>query len=166
MIKLAPEEVEALYYILKDYQKNSPESDEEYYNDYQDEYEEPISKKIIVSLIKKISSKLPKETKEEINKDFLRQKYHTYNNEINEKAYSIIEKAFSQLKTVEISYFNMENAQFKNRKIDIYYKSRKYTIGYCHLRKAIRKFRTSRIGSAKLIDQTYQFPKNFDKNNY
>ena len=68
------------------------------------------------------------------------------------------------MKTVEISYFNMDGAEFKKRKLDIYYKSRKYTIGYCHLRKGIRKFRTSRIASAKLTDDNYKIPENFNKN--
>ena len=60
----------------------------------------------------------------------------------------------------------MESAEFSKRKIDIYYKSRRYTIGYCHLRKDIRKFRTSRISSAKITNETYQIPKDFDKNQY
>ena len=60
----------------------------------------------------------------------------------------------------------MESAEFSTRKLDIYYKSSKYVIGYCHLRKGIRKFRTSRISSAKLTNETYQIPKNFDKNKY
>ena len=60
----------------------------------------------------------------------------------------------------------MESAEFSTRKLDIYYKSSKYVIGYCHLRKDIRKFRTSRIASAKLTDKNYKIPKNFNKNDY
>lgn len=161
-----PAELEAVYQIVREYQENSPEGEEEYPNDYYDEYEEPISKKIISSILKKVAQQLPKETKEEIDKDFLRQKYHTYNNPINENVYRTLRNAFEQLKTVEISYFNMDTAEFKKRKIDVYYTSAKYTIGYCHLRKDMRKFRTSRIASAKLMDQTYSIPKNFNKNDY
>ena len=164
--KFSKEEAEALYKIVKEYEKNAPESDKEYYDDYYDEYETPIKKKIIQSVIKKISSFLPEKQKVEIEKNFLRKKYHTFNNEINDKVYSVIEKALSQLRTVEIKYFNMESAEFSTRKLDIYYKSSKYVIGYCHLRKDIRKFRTSRISSAKITNETYQIPKNFDKNQY
>lgn len=165
-VKFSKEEAEVLYKIIKEYEKNAPESDEEYYDDYYDEYETPIKKKIIKSIIKKISAFLPEKQKVEIDKDFLRKKYHTFNNDIDDKIYSVIEKAFSQLKTVEIKYFNMESAEFSKRKLDIYYKSSKYVIGYCHLRKGIRKFRTNRIASAKLTNETYQIPTNFDKNQY
>ena len=165
-LNLKPEELAAIYKIIKDYEENAPEDDEEFYNDYYDENEEPIDKKLLSSILKKISKQLPEENKEDIDKDFLRKKYHTFNNNINEKVYAIIEKTFEQLRTVEIKYFSMESAEFSKRKIDIYYKSRKYTIGYCHLRKAVRKFRTSRIASAKLTDSHYKIPKSFDKNDY
>lgn len=161
-----PEELEAVYQIVWKYHENAPENEEEAYNDYYDEYEELISKKVISSILKKVAQQLPKETKEEMNKDFLRQKYHTYNNPINGKAYSTLRNAFEKLKTVEISYFNMDSAEFKKREIDVYYTSAKYTIGYCHLRKEMRKFRTSRIASAKITDKTYSIPKKFNKNDY
>jgi len=164
--ELTKKEAEAIYKLVKEYEQNAPENDEEYYDDYYGEYKTPIKKKIIKSICSKINNFFPKVQKEKIDKDFLRKKYHTFNNEIDERVYSIIEKAFNQLKTVEIKYFNMESAEFSKRKIDIYYKSRRYTIGYCHLRKDIRKFRTSRISSAKITNETYQIPKDFDKNQY
>lgn len=163
---LTKEEAEALYKIIKEYEENAPESDKEYYDDYYDTYESPIKKKIISSILKKIGENLPNEEKEQINKEFLRRKYHTFNNQIDEKVYAIIEKAFDQLKTTEIKYFNMESADFTDRKLDIYYKSRRYIIGYCHLRKDIRKFRTHKIASAKLTNNNYKIPEDFDKNNY
>ena len=165
-LNLKPEELAVIYKIIKDYEENAPEDEEEFYNDHYDENEEPIDKKLLSSILKKISKQLPEENKEEIDKDFLRKKYHTFNNSINEKAYAIIEKAFEQLKTVDIKYFSMESAEFSKRNLDIYYKSRKYTIGYCHLRKSVRKFRTSRIASAKLTNSHYKIPKSFDKNDY
>ncbi len=160
------EEAEALYKIIKEYKKGAPENDEEYYDDYYDEYENPIKKKIIKSILNKISNIVPEKQKIGIDKDFLRKKYHTFNNEIDERVYSIIEKAFSRLKIIEITYFNMESADFSKRKLNVYYKSSKYVIGYCHLRKDIRKFRTSRIASAKLTSDSYEIPADFDKNRY
>ena len=165
-IELIKEELEAIYKLAKEYEENAPEDDEEYYDDYYDTYEEPIKEKIIKSILLKVSDVLPKDQKEEIDKDFLRKKYHTFNNGIDEKVYSIIEKAHNQLKTVEITYFNMESAEFNKRKLDVYYKSKKYVVGYCHLRKEIRKFRTSRISSAKLTGDNYKIPEDFDKNVY
>lgn len=165
-LNFKPEEIAVIYKIIKDYEENAPQDEEEFYNEHYDEYDEPINKKLLSFILKKIGKHLPEEDKIEIDKDFLRRKYHTFNNSINERAYSIIEKAFEQLRTVEIEYFNMESADFRKRKIDIYYKSRKYTIGYCHLRKAIRKFRTSRIASAKFTDLHYKIPKHFNKNDY
>ena len=165
-LNLTKKELEAIYKLVKEYEENAPENDEEDYDDYYDTYEEPIKKKIIKSILTKISNNLPEDQKEEINKDFLRKKYHSFNNNINERVYAIIEEAFSRLKTIEITYFNMENAEFSKRKLDVYYKSRRYVIGYCHLRKEIRKFRTHRIASAKLTNDNYKTPEDFDKNEY
>ena len=164
--ELTKEEAEAIYKIVKEYEKDALKSDKEYYDDYYDEYKTPIKKKIIKSILVKTGSILAGKHKSEIDKDFLRKKYHTFNNEIDERVYAIIEKAFAQLKTVEIKYFNMESAEFSKRKLDIYYKSRRYVIGYCHLRKGIRKFRTHRIASAKLTSDNYKIPEDFDKNSY
>ncbi len=163
-LNFTKEESEAIYKIVKEYNEDLPETGERYYNDYNDIYEKPIKRKIISSILKKVGQQLPR--KEEIDKEFLRKKYHPFNNEIDEKVYRILEKAFEQLKTVEIEYFNMESAECKKRKIDIYYKSRRYTIAYCHLRNGIRKFRTSRIVSAKLTNDNYNIPREFNKNNY
>ena len=99
-------------------------------------------------------------------KTVLRRRYDTFNNEINESAYRKIETAFNNQKTVEIGYFDMDSAETRKREIDVYHKTRKYVIGYCHLRKAIRKFRTSRIVTARLTDKNYKIPGNFDKNRY
>lgn len=164
-MELTNEETTALYKIIKDYLENKP-TGEEIHFDYYDNYEEFADNKTIKSILKKLIEKLSKKEKEEIDKDFLRKKYHPFNNEIDEKAYASIEKAFNQLRTIEIEYFNMESAEFRKRKIDIYYKSMKYIIGYCHLRKDIRKFRTSRIKSARLINTKYKIPEDFDKNKY
>jgi predicted DNA-binding transcriptional regulator YafY len=166
VIEFNENECKAIYSVFKTYVENTPENDEGYYDDYYDTYEKPIKNKVIISILSKIGESLDKNQKEEIDKQFLRKKYHTYNNYIDEKVYAKIEKAFSDLKTVEIDYFDMETAETKRRGLDVYYKSRKYTIGYCHMRKDIRKFRTSRIVSARVTNKSYTIPANFDKNRY
>jgi len=153
------------YQILKAYDEGlivnpSEEWESDHYN------EKIADRKGLKSILKKIESLLPKEDREETNKTVLRRKYSTFNNEIDESVYRKIEKAFNERKTIEIGYFNMESAEVTKRETDIYYKNRKYTIGYCHLRKEIRKFRTSRIVTAKLTNKTYTIPFNFNKNDY
>ena len=159
-------ELISLYQIVKEYFEDLPEDMNDWYHSHSDFDEEPIDKKEVLLILKKLEKILPEEEKEIIDKNFLRQKYHSYNNEISEEAYEVVEKAFNQLKTIEIEYFSIGNADFKKRKIDVYYKSRKYVIGYCHLRKDMRKFRTSRIASAKLTTKKYKVPEDFDKNKY
>jgi len=160
------EELITLYKLVKEYKQELPEDMDDWYHSHSDFDEEPIEKEIIILILKKLETLIPKEEKEAINKDFLRKRYHLFNNEINERVYNVIERAFGKLKTLEIEYFNMQSAEFKKRKIDVYYKSRRYVIGHCHLRKEIRKFKTSRIGSAKLTETKYKIPEDFNKNNY
>ncbi|MCX6741731.1 MAG: WYL domain-containing protein [Candidatus Pacearchaeota archaeon] len=164
-IKFTDSELKFIYQLIKSFEEEMVQNPSESWE--MDYYDEPlIDRKPLKSILKKVEKSLPKNKKEEILKSFLRRKYSTFNNEIDEKVYSILEKAFMQLKTVEIKYFNTESAEFSKRKIDIYYKSRKHIIAYCHLRKSIRKFRTSRIAYAKLTDEKYKIPDDFDKNKY
>lgn len=166
LLNFTDDELGVIYRLVKEYEQNAPESDDDYHDGYYDEYTTPVESKVLNSILKKTGDNLTKHEKEEIDKDFLRKKYHTFNNSINERVYAVIEKAFSKLKSVEIEYFNMGSAEFSKRKIDVYYKSMRYTIGYCHLRKEIRKFRTSRIASAKMTKDSYKIPSDFNKKDY
>lgn len=159
-------ELKALYKLVKEQEEHAPSSERETYNNYYDEYKESIPKKVFTSIIKKIAVSLPAKDTEQITKDFLRRKYHTFHNYVDEKVYSKLKNAWGQLKTVEIEYFNMDTAEFTKRMLDVYYASSRYTIGYCHLRKAIRKFRTSRIRSANITERSYNLPSNFNKTQY
>ena len=164
-IKLSTKESAQVYQILKAFDEGlivNPSEDWEL-----DYYDEKIAdRKVLKPIIKNIEKSLPKEESEETKKTVLRRRYDTFNNEINESAYGKIETAFNNQKTVEIGYFDMASAETRKREIDVYHKTRKYVIGYCHLRKAIRKFRTSRIVTAKLTDKKYKIADNFDKNRY
>ena len=164
-LKFKDNELKALYQIVKSFEEGLIENPSESWE--MDYYEKPlVDRKPILTILKKIEKMLPKKEREGIIKDFLRRKYSTFNNEIDEKAYAVIEKAFDNLKTAEIGYFDMESAEVKKRLLDIYYKSRRYTIGHCHLKNAIRKFRTSRIAYAKITGKSYTIPSDFNKNNY
>ena len=165
IITLSKKEAAQVHQILKAFDEGlivNPSEDWEL-----DHYDEKIADKDgLKSIIKKIEKSLPKEESEKTKKTVLRRRYDTFNNEINESVYRKIENAFNNNKTVEIGYFDMASAETRKREIDVYHKTRKYVIGYCHLRKAIRKFRTSRIVTAKLTDINYKIPDNFDKNRY
>lgn len=164
-IALSKKEAAQVHQILKALDEGliiNPSEDWEF-----DHYDEKIADRTgLKVIIKKIEKSLPKEESEKTKKTVLRRRYDTFNNEINESAYRKIENAFNNQKTVEIGYFDMASAETRKRNIDVYHKTRKYVIGYCHLRKAIRKFRTSRIVTAKLTDKNYTIPGNFDKNRY
>ena len=158
-------ELNKIYQILNAYDQglivNPAESWE------MDHYDEPIAdKKGLKQIVKKIESFLPKEDANKSKKTVLRRRYDTFNNEINESVYRKIERAFEDKNTLEIGYFDMESAEVIPRQIDVYYKSRKYVVAYCHLRKAIRKFRTSRMVSARITGKNYKIPNDFNKNRY
>lgn len=162
---LGKDDLLKIYRILKVYNEGliiNPSEDWEI-----DIYDDIMAdKKGLDVLLEKIKELLPFNECEKIKKQILRRRYDTFNNEIDESVYEKIEKAFNQRKTVEIGYFNMKSAEIKTREIDIYYKSRKYVIAYCHLRKDMRKFRTSRIVEADILEKTYEIPNNFDKNEF
>ncbi len=160
------EEAEAVYRIVKKYEKKAPENYGEWYDNHHNIYEEPIKNKVIKSVLQKIGKCLPEKRKDEIERKFLNKKYRMFNNKIDTNVYAILEKAFAQLKTVEIKYFDMENVEFSKRKCDIYFTSMRYIIGYCHLRKDVLKFRTSRIAAAQLTEDSYKVQDNFNKNSY
>jgi predicted DNA-binding transcriptional regulator YafY len=89
-----------------------------------------------------------------------------FNNDVNEIAYRNVTKAFNERLTLEMKYFSMSQEKPIERKVDIYAKNSKYIVGFCHLRQAIRKFRLCRIMKAKVTDERYRIPKNFNKKDY
>ena len=147
--QLNKQELRKIYQILNAYEQNLIVNPAESWEI--DHYDEPIAdKKGMKQILRKIEQLLPKEDAEESKKIILRRRYDSFNNEIKEPVYRKIESAFEGKNTLEIGYFDMESAEVIPRQVDVYYKSRKYVIAYCHLRKAIRKFRTSRITLAKI----------------
>ncbi|MBU3957638.1 MAG: WYL domain-containing protein [Nanoarchaeota archaeon] len=163
--EITARELRKIYQILKAFNEGLiVNPSEEWELDYYDE--SVADKKGIVAILRKIENLLPKDDKEKINKNILRRKYDTFNSETDEKVYSKIEKAFNERRIIQIGYFDMGSAEIIKREIDVYHKTRRYVIAYCHLRNAIRKFRTSRMVSAKLTDKNYSIPADFDKNRY
>ncbi|MBS3154883.1 WYL domain-containing protein [Candidatus Woesearchaeota archaeon] len=159
------QELKKIYQVLKSFNEGliiNP--NEELELDYHNKV--LIDKKGLAPILNKIKKLLPEEESKEANKIVLRHKYDIFNSEVDENAYRIIEKAFNNKKTVEIEYFDIDSAETKKREIEVYHKTRRYVIAYCYLRKAMRKFRTSRIISAKITNKSYVIPNDFDKNKY
>jgi len=163
--KLANSELNKMYQIIKAFNEGLlVNPSEEWELEYHDE--PLVDKRGLNILLKKIEKLLSKGEVEQIKRKILRRRFDIFNNEIDENVYNIIEKAFNARKTIEIAYFDMNSAEVKKREIDIYHKTRKYIVAYCHLRLAIRKFRTSRVVSAKLTNKPYTIPHDFNRNNY
>lgn len=78
----------------------------------------------------------------------------------------IIEEAFASRRRVRIEYVSSEDSDGlgfrKTRDIDIYQiKLNGQIEAYCHLRQAVREFRTNRIMSAALTSESYSLPQDF-----
>lgn len=125
-----------------------------------------IDRRGIGRILGKLRELLPERDVKEVDKKVLLRKYSVFGSEVDENVYLELETAFNNRDRVEIEYFSMEKAKGVRRKIDIYYKSRRYIIAFCHLRRAIRKFRTSRIMSARPTKEKYSIPEGFDKKKF
>jgi len=133
-----------------------------------DEYGERLvsSSRVVDKIIQRLETSLPEEQAKEIQKTILLRKYHPYHDQVDERVYSILNRAFQSKRRVEIDYFSMEIAEITKREVDIYYISRRYIIGFDHLRNDIRKFRVSRVINARIKKEGYEIPIGFDKHTY
>ncbi|MBI2937380.1 MAG: WYL domain-containing protein [Thaumarchaeota archaeon] len=126
-----------------------------------------VNSKGVGGVIRKLEASLPKEEAKEIEKAVLLRRYSTFRNEVDERVYSSLSKAFENKRRIEIDYFSMERAEATRRSIDIYYLNRRYVIAFDHLRNAMRKFRTSRVMKIRKIgNDVYTIPADFDKKAY
>jgi predicted DNA-binding transcriptional regulator YafY len=156
-VRFTENELFLIYRALQALSDNSYDY-EGWYDDY--ELSEDTGK-----LLKKIEA-ASERISNELKKDILREKYHTFRDNVDERVHATLRKAFENNERVAIGYFNLDSGEIKNREIDVYYMSSKYTVAYCHLRKDMRKFRNSRIVTAKLTGKKYKIPKSFNKKDY
>lgn len=165
MVKFTEKELQKIYNVLKALDEGlitNPSQDWEL--DYYDEA--LIDNKGVKPILRKIKKALPKESFEEVEKKVLMRRYDTFSNQIDDRVYRIVNKAFNDKLRLDMEYFSMSKERAIARKIDIYAKNSKYIVGFCHLRHAIRKFRLSRIVNTKLTNETYKIPFNFNKKDY
>jgi len=126
----------------------------------------PVKRKEIKSLIKKLKTLVPEEEIEKIDKEIMRNKYGSFSHGPDEQVYAVLKKAFDKKSIAEVEYFSPTREEVTQRRISIYYLSRRYIIAYCHKRDDIRKFRADRFVNAKLRKERYTIPVDFDKKDY
>jgi len=117
-------------------------------------------------IVRKVRKLLSQEAVKEVDKRILLRKYGVFGLPVDERIYSELEDAFVNNRRVEIEYFSMSRAEAIKRRVDIYYLSRRYMVAFCHLRGDVRKFRTSRVVSVRVLSERYKVPKDFDKHDY
>jgi len=162
MKSLSPEEMKAVYRVMRLLEEDLiGYPDEEWELDY---YEKQlIDRKEIRSLTKKLKAHLAKEEVIEVDKEITARKYGGFSRGPDERVYRTLEKAFEGRRTAKIDFFSPGQENITQREIDIYYLSRRYIVAYCHLRRAIRKFRADRFVTAKITDERYTIPADFNK---
>ena len=99
-------------------------------------------------------------------KSFLFAKYGDWNRSPDEDVIGKIEAAITNKKALYMEYFSPDSGRLSKRNLNPYAQNYRYVVGYCHLRKEIRKFSLSRIVNAKLLKETFTIPKNFDKKQF
>lgn len=76
-----------------------------------------------------------------------------------------LSEAVAQARSVTIGY-RADKGEETWRELDpyglVHLTGRWYTVGYCHLRQAVRVFRLDRITTAKLAEASFNRPENFD----
>ena len=166
MEQLSSKEMATIYRILNRLYEGMlgyPEEvwEQEHYDD-----DELVNRKEIDLLINKLKDNIPQEELKRIDKEMMMEKYGGFSHGPDERVYTVLESAYKKKRIAGVEYFSPSREEVTQRNITIYYLSRRYIIAYCHKRKEIRKFRADRFISAKLNDEKYSIPKDFDKNDY
>ncbi|HZG81825.1 MAG TPA: YafY family protein [Brevibacillus sp.] len=76
-----------------------------------------------------------------------------------------LEEALSQRVAVDLTYVKERDTESVTRRVDpygiVYWKGSWYTVGFCHLRQAMRSFRADRIIVVERTDQVFERPADF-----
>lgn len=86
---------------------------------------------------------------------------------------STFEKVFQAIRKkrrLQIEYSSLSSGEKRERKVDPYhlynFQGVWYFCGYCHLRNEIRDFALDRIEKIQILQETFEFPKDFNIKNY
>lgn len=81
-----------------------------------------------------------------------------------------LEEALSQKVSVDLTYRKERDTESVTRRFDpygiVYWKGSWYTVGFCHLRKALRSFRADRIVAVNRTDEVFERPADFSAKEY
>jgi predicted DNA-binding transcriptional regulator YafY len=81
-----------------------------------------------------------------------------------------LRRAIRERRQVQLTYRGRSRPEAQERKLDpyalVYRWGWWYTIGYCHLRQAVRSFRVDRISELILLDETFNAATGFDVRAY
>lgn len=163
--EFSQEEISALYVLMKMYIDDLIVAQGYHGEDNSDELYEPVSKKELRTLMKKITPLMDKTAIREAENIFLEAKYGDWNRIPDEDIMNRIDEAIKSRRIACIEYFSPDSG-VSRRNVEIYAKNARYTVGFCHLRKEIRKFRNSRIMSIKLLSEKFDVPEGFDKREF
>ena len=79
--------------------------------------------------------------------------------------YEILQRALTDQQRLKVEYHAFTSDEITLREFDPYVleiqEGRWHLVGYCHLRKAVRDLRVSRIRQAELLNDQYSIPENF-----
>lgn len=119
----------------------------------------------------KLSTSLPPALAKQVRKamDWMQQlpKDETYM-----RTLATVAEAWVSQRRLKIIYRSLPAEKATERIIEPYYIEpaapghASYVVGYCHLKKSIRTFKIERIESARLTDEHYTIPANFDANEF
>lgn len=163
--EFSQDELSALYILIKMYVDDLIIAPGYHGEDDTDETYEPVSKKELGTLMKKIKAVMGKTASSKAENVFIEAKYGDWNRMPDEDIMDKVEEAMDSKRTASMEYFSPDSG-LSRRNIDIYAKNARYTVGFCHLRKDIRKFRNSRIVSIKLLREKFEVLEDFNKKEF
>ncbi len=164
-LELRQFELSAIYALVKLYLEDILVTHGYHGEDNSDEIYEPVSKKELRTLMKKIKAVMGKSALSKAENVLIEAKYGDWDRLPEENIIAKIEEGMSSKRIARIEYFSPDSG-VSRRNVEIYAKNARYTVGFCHLRKEIRKFRNSRIMSIKLLNEKFEVPEGFDKREF
>ncbi len=160
--KLSDKELKDIYLLFKAYSENVVEET----SYISDDDPEIINQGSILTLLLKISGMLPPNLIKRLDFSILARKYGDWNRYPDPEILDIIDDCFESGRAIEIEYFSMGSKKISRRRLNVFAHNARYVVGFCHNAGEIRKFRKSRIISAKGMKEKYKIPRDFEKKEY
>jgi proteasome accessory factor B len=122
------------------------------------------------NIMEKISEMLPNQVN--VNTSFLNSDVSFISDPLPKIDNMVFERIFESIKlkrTIEFEYRSIAKTQYTNKKIDCYkvicQKGNWYVLGLSHNKNEVRIYALSRMQNVKLIEETFDIPRDFNLNN-